>query len=139
MARDSNTYTTFIVESEFYDRTVTPNVAFTLTYALNAPLVDTTVGKGEVKVSAIDCATDLPAVTNNGLIDVTLTDVTCLAKSLNGTFAYYSVVGGLPAGDYLFKFHFVTKTAGVYVSSIYSVVKVTVTDQGEVLCENCSC
>jgi hypothetical protein len=133
-----NALSTFIVEYEVINKTVKPHVSITMDYAANAPCSDTTVGKGEVKVSAVDCDGQ-PVTMFNGLTDIVLTDQLCLAKSTSGSFAYYSVVGGLPKGEYIFTFHFVTKTAGVYVLSVKGSVKVTVTDQGEVLQEECDC
>ncbi len=109
--------------------TQTPGTYYTFTCAADT-LLDDANGVGLVEAFIKDKNGDF-VVTNDGVGDITMDGQPSYAESLNGSYAYYPVRGGLPDGVYTAVLQFTRLNGtGQYDPRLSTaIVKIKVTDQ----------
>lgn len=107
-----NKLNSFTLRGQFVDRSSGVEVPITFVGAANALLNNSaTIGKVTVLVTLLTDETAFQT-TNDGQTTFTLDGSTyCMLQTLNGSQCYFTLWGGLPAGDYIYWMEY-TGTSG---------------------------
>jgi hypothetical protein len=130
MITSPNELNSFVLRARF--ETKVKGVYYTFNVGADA-LINDINGIGEVKafVREISAAPGTYMTTNDGASVITLNGVTCYNESLNGSYIYFTVRGGLPDGRYQAVIQFKRKNGSSQWDPRLSTkeVEITIVDQ----------